>query len=114
MRGGAELGARQLQEAVPTQEVDGGHLLALAAVEARQAAADGLAGLHQALGAVLAVPLVTGAGLQQDHGWRVLAEQPAGRASGETKLLLALWKKGGLKKNKTKPKLGQKPHRPGS
>lgn len=83
MRGGAELGARQLQEAVPTQEVDGGHLLALAAVEARQAAADGLAGLHQALGAVLAVPLVAGARLQQDHRRRVLAEQPAGRARGK-------------------------------
>lgn len=83
MRCGAELGARQLQEAVPTQEVDGGHLLALAAIEARQAAADGLASLHQALGAVLAIPLVAGARLQQDHRWRVLAEQPAVRASSD-------------------------------
>lgn len=102
MRGGAELGARQLQVAVPTQEVDGGHLLALAAIEARQAAADGLAGLHQALGAVLAVPLVAGARLQQDHRRRVLAEQPAGRANGETTYCycLHLMKNGGLKKKK--------------
>lgn len=75
MGGRAEFGARQLHVSVSTQEVNGGQLLAFAAVEARHAAADGLPGSHQALGAVLAVGLVTGAGLQQDHRRRVLAEQ---------------------------------------
>lgn len=76
MRGGTELGAWQLHVAVPTQEVNGGHLLTLAAIETGQAAANRLSGFHQALSTVLAVPLVAGTRLQQDHRRRVLAEQP--------------------------------------
>lgn len=81
MRRGPELRARQLHESVSTQEVNGGHLVTFAAVETGHAAADGLPSNHQALGAVLAVGLVAGAGLQQDHWRRVLAEQPAGGRS---------------------------------
>ena len=77
MRCGAELRAWQLHVPIPAQEVNGGNLLTFAAVETGHAAADGLPSNHQALGAVLAVGLVAGAGLQQDHWRRVLAEQAA-------------------------------------
>lgn len=77
MRGGTELRAWQLHVPIPTQEVNGGHLLTFVAVETGHAAADGLPSNHQALGTVLAVRLVAGAGLQQDHWRRVLTEQPA-------------------------------------
>lgn len=72
-----EFCARQLHVPIATQEVNGGHLVAFAAIETGHAAADGLPGNHQALGTVLAVGLVAGAGLQQDHWWWVLAEQAA-------------------------------------
>jgi len=55
MRRGTELRARQLHVSIPTQEVNGGHLVTFVAVETGHAAADGLPGNHQALGAVLAV-----------------------------------------------------------
>ena len=35
---------------------------------------------ENALGPILALVLVTGAGLQQDHGWGVLTVEPTGRA----------------------------------
>lgn len=82
MCGGTELCAWQLHVAIPTQEVNGGHLVTLAAIETGHAAADGLPSYHQALGTVLAVRLVTGARLQQDHWWRVLAEQPTAGGGG--------------------------------
>lgn len=75
--GGAELGAGQLHVAIATQEVNRGHLVTFAAVETRQAAAHGLPSHQQTLGAILAVGLVTWAGLQQDHWRRILAEEPA-------------------------------------
>lgn len=74
---GAEFRARQLHVRVTAQEVNGGHLVALVAVETGEAAADGFPSNYQTLRAVLAVRLVTGARLQQDHWWGVLAEQPA-------------------------------------
>lgn len=55
MCGGTELRARQLHVPIPTQEVNGGHLVTFVAVETGHAAADGLPGDHKALGAVLAV-----------------------------------------------------------
>lgn len=75
MRSGTELRARQLQICIPTQEVNSGHLVTFDAVETGHAAANGLPSNHQALGAILAVRLVAGARLQQDHRWRVLTEQ---------------------------------------
>lgn len=76
MCGWTELFSWQLHVRVTTQEMNSGYLSTFAAIETRHAAANGLPGNHQALGTVLAVRLVTGAGLQQDHRWRVLTEQP--------------------------------------
>lgn len=82
MSRGTELRAGKLHVPIPTQEVNRGHLVAFVAVETGHAAAHGLPGDHQALGAVLAVRLVAGAGLEQDHWRRVLAEQAAVRKEG--------------------------------
>lgn len=73
----AEFSSWQLHIPITTQEVNSGHFVAFAAIETGHAAADGLPSNHQALGAVLAIGLVAGAGLQQDHWWRVLTEEPA-------------------------------------
>ena len=71
--------AWQLHVPIATQEVNSGYLVTFIAIETRHAAADGLPSNHQALGAVLAIRLVAGAGLQQDHWRRVLTEEPTGR-----------------------------------
>lgn len=78
MRGGTELCAWQLHKPIPPQEVNSGHFVTFAAVEAGHAAANGLPSNHQALGTILAVRLVAGARLQQDHWRRVLTEQTTG------------------------------------
>lgn len=76
MRCGTELCAWQLHVPIPTQEVNSGYLVTFAAVETGHAAANRLPSNHQALGAILAVRLVAGTRLQQDHWRRVLTEQP--------------------------------------
>lgn len=72
---GAELHAGQLHKGITAQEVNGGRLVTFAAVETGHAAAHGLPGCHDALGTILAIWLVAGAGLQQDHWRRVLTEE---------------------------------------
>lgn len=74
---GAELCAWQLHVPVPTQEMHSGHLFTFAAIETGHAAANRLPSNDQALGTVLAVRLVAGTRLQQDHWRRVLTEQAA-------------------------------------
>lgn len=76
---GPDLGGGQFHIGVLAHKVDGDELLAPRAHEAWGAAAGGLLLHHDALGPVLALVLVTGAGLQQDHGWGVLTEESAGR-----------------------------------
>ena len=71
-----QLGAWQLHVPVATQEVNGSHFVTFITIETRHAAADGFPSNHKTLGTVLAIGLVTGAGLQQDHWWRILTEQP--------------------------------------
>lgn len=68
--------AWQLHVRIPTQEVNSDHFITFVAIETRHAATDGLPSNHQALGTILAIGLVAGARLQQDHWRRVLAEQP--------------------------------------
>lgn len=75
---GPDLGGGQFHVGVLAHEVDGDELLAARAGEARGAAAGGLLLHHDALRPILALVLVAGAGLQQDHGRGVLAEEPAG------------------------------------
>ena len=82
MSGRAESGAGQLHVRVPPQEVSGGHLVAFIAIETWQAPADRLPRHHDTLGAVLAVGLVARTGLEQDHGRRVLTEQPTAEEWG--------------------------------
>lgn len=77
MSSGTEFGAWQLHIPIATQEVNRGHLVAFAAIKTGHAAAHRVSSRHQALGSILAVGLVAGARLQQDHRWRVLAEQTA-------------------------------------
>ena len=84
MRGGTEFRTWQLDISIPTQEVNSGHLVTFAAVETGHAAADGFPSNHQALGAVLAIGLIAGAGLKQDHWWRVFTEKPAEGGEGNT------------------------------
>lgn len=79
---GPDLGGGQFHIGVLAHEVDGDELLAPGAGEAWWAAAGGLLLHHDALGSILALVLVTGAGLQQDHGWGVLTEEPAARGEG--------------------------------
>lgn len=50
-----ELCAWQLHVRFTTQEVNSGYLVTFAAIETGHAAANGLPGNHQALGAILAV-----------------------------------------------------------
>lgn len=76
---GPGLGGGQFYIGVLAHKVDSDELLTPRASEAGGAAAGGLLLYHDALGPVLALVLVAGAGLQQDHGWGVLAEEPTGR-----------------------------------
>lgn len=74
---GPDLGRGQFHVGVLAHKVDGDELLAPWAGEAWWAAAGGLLLHHDALGPILALILVAGAGLQQDHRWGVLTEEPA-------------------------------------
>lgn len=76
----ADFGGGQLHVGVLAHEVDGDELLAALSREAGEAAAHGLSLCHDALGAVLALVVVTGAGLQQYHGRRSLTEQATAQA----------------------------------
>lgn len=80
---GPDLGGGQFHVGVLAHEVDGDKLLTPGAGEARGAAAGGLLLHHDALGPVLALVLIAGAGLEQDHGRGVLAEEPAEGRGGE-------------------------------
>lgn len=74
-----DLGGGQFHVGVFAHKVDGDELLAPRAGEARGAATGRLLLYHDALGPILALVLVTGTGLKQDHGWGLLTEEPAGR-----------------------------------
>lgn len=86
----ADFGGGQLHVGVLAHEVDGDELLAALSREAGQAAAHGLALRHDALRAVLALVVVTRAGLQQHHGRRRLAEQPAAQPKGGQTIITLL------------------------
>lgn len=71
----ANFGWRQLHVGILPDEVDCDELLALLSSKAGEAAADGLLVCHDALGTILALVVIAGARLQQNHRRRSFTEK---------------------------------------
>lgn len=80
---GPDLGRGQFHVGVLAYEVHSDELLAPGPSEARGTAARGLLLHHDALRPVLTLILVAGTGLEQNHGWGMLTEEPTGEGAGE-------------------------------
>ena len=84
----ANFGWRQLNVGILPNEIDGDEFLTLLASKTGQASTDWLLLYYNALCTILAFIVVTRAGLEQNHWWRIFTEESTLKKNKKENIIL--------------------------